>query len=69
TDEIYQAVVEAKLSKNEHAAKNALAKCKTGWDTPEKAIAWMRLYRGWRDIDKTTVAQAAKQANEGNIPS
>jgi hypothetical protein len=37
TDEIYQAVVEAKLSKNEHAAKNALAKCKTGWDTPEKA--------------------------------
>lgn len=69
TEEIYQAVVDAKLSQNVHAAMNALKKCKTGYDTPEKAIAWMRLYRGWRDKDdKTTVTQAAKQANAGEAP-
>jgi hypothetical protein len=44
-----------------------LAKCKTGYDTPEKAIAWMTLYRGWKDMGGT-VAQSAKQANEGNEP-
>jgi recombination protein RecT len=66
-DEIYQAVVDAGLSENIHAAKNALKRCKTGFDTPEKAIAWMTFYRGWKDMGGT-VAQAAKQANEGNKP-
>ena len=40
---IYDEVVEAKLSENVHAAKNSLQNhCKTGYDTPEKAIAWMK---------------------------
>lgn len=68
TDEIYQAVVDAKLSENVHAAKTTLTKyCKTGYATEEKSLAWFRLYRGWKDTGKTT-AQAAKEANEGNIP-
>jgi phage recombination protein Bet len=67
TEELYQAVVDAGLSENIHAAKNALKRCKTGYDTPEKAIEWMRLYRGWKDMGGT-VAQAAKQANAGEKP-
>ena len=67
TEEIYQAVVDAKLSENIYAAKNALAKCKTGYETSEKAIAWMTSYRGFRDMGGT-VAQAAKQANAGEVP-
>ena len=67
-EEIYQAVVDAKLSENVHAAKTTLTKyCKTGYGTEEKALAWFRLYRGWKDTEETT-AQAAKLANEGNIP-
>jgi hypothetical protein len=49
TADVYQAVVDAKLSENTHSARNALNKCRTGYDTPEKAIAWMRKYRGKRD--------------------
>ena len=67
TDEIYQAVVDAKLSENIHAAKKTLAKCKTGYSDTGMAIAWMTLYRGWRDMGGT-VAQAAKQANNGEVP-
>lgn len=67
TEAIYQAVVDAKLSENIHAAKKAIAKCKTGYETPEKAIAWMTAYRGFRDMGGT-VAQAAKQVNEGKTP-
>ena len=66
-EDIYQAVVDAKLSENIHAAKKALGKCKTGYETPEQAIAWMTLYRGWRDMGGT-VAQAAKSANAGEVP-
>lgn len=66
--DVYQAVVDAKLSENEHAAKGALQNyCKTGYDTEEKAIAWMRLYRGWKDMDKTT-SEAADLANAGETP-
>jgi hypothetical protein len=66
--DIYQAVEDAKLSTNAHAAKAALQNyCKTGYDTEEKAIAWMRLYRGWKDSDKTT-QEAADLANEGKVP-
>jgi recombination protein RecT len=67
TEEIYQSVVDAKLSENIHAAKKTLAKCKTGYETPEKAIEWMRAYRGFRDMGGT-VAQAAKNANAGETP-
>jgi len=67
-DAIYQAVVDAKLSENIHAAKSTLQKyCQTGFDTEEKALAWMKLFRGWRDTDKTP-EQAAKEANAGNVP-
>ena len=66
--DIFTAVYEAKLSTNAHAAKAALMNyCKTGYDTEEKAIAWMRLYRGWKDSDKTT-QEAADLANTGEVP-
>jgi hypothetical protein len=66
TGEIYAAVVEADLSENEHAAMNALGKCKTGWQTTEKALAWMKVYRAWRDMGKES-DEAAENANE-NVP-
>ena len=66
-DEIYQAVVDAKLSENIHSAKKALNRCNTGYSDTGMAIAWMTLYRGWRDMGGT-VAQAAKQANNGEVP-
>ena len=67
TEAIYQAVVDASLSQNIHSAKNALDKCKTGYSDLGMAIAWMTLYRGWRDMGEK-VAQAAKQANNGEVP-
>lgn len=66
TTERYQAVVDAELAENVHSAKNALNKCKTGYDTDEKAIAWMRLYRGNRDAGKNS-DEAAELANKGKI--
>lgn len=66
--DLYQAVVDAKLSENVHAAKNALQSyCTTGYDTPEKAVAWMKLYRGWRDSGLEPV-EAAAYANNGKPP-
>lgn len=64
---IYQAVVDASLSENVFAAKKALEGCATGYDTPEKAVAWMRSYRAWRDsgADGKT---AAAHANKGELP-
>jgi hypothetical protein len=65
---VYDAIVEAGLSENVHAAKNALQNyCRTGYDTTEKAIAWMRMYRGWKDLDLTTIEAGAK-ANLGESP-
>jgi hypothetical protein len=65
---IHQAVVDANLSENVHAAKNALQTyCTTGYDTSDKAVAWMKLYRGWRDAGKTAPQSAAK-ANNGEAP-
>lgn len=66
-DQVYQAVVNAGLAENVFAAKNALGKCKTGWDTPEKALGWMRSYRGWRDTGLDT-KQSAEKANLGEKP-
>lgn len=65
---IFKAVVEAGLSENEIAAKNALQNyCKTGYDTQEKANNWMKAYRGWKDSGLTTV-EAAEKANAGEMP-
>jgi len=66
-EQIYQAVVDAKLSENIHAARNTLNHCTTGYETPERAVAWMKLYRGFRDMGGTP-EQAAKEANAGNVP-
>jgi hypothetical protein len=63
-ENIYQATVDAGLFENIHEAKNALAKCNTGYDTPEKAIAWSKLYRGWREMGAEP-KQAAEYANNG----
>lgn len=65
--DVYQAVIDAHLSENEYSAKNALKLCATGYDTPEKAIAWMRLYRGWRDTGADSKTAAA-HANMGELP-
>jgi len=64
---IYQAVVDAGLAENVHAARKVLDRCKTGYNTPEKAIAFMRLYRGHKDSGKDTEA-AIELANSGVVP-
>jgi hypothetical protein len=65
---IYEAIVEAKLSENVHAARTTLQNyCRTGYDTEKKAIAWFTLYRAWRDSDKTP-QEAAEKANKGEKP-
>jgi hypothetical protein len=67
-DEIYLAIVEAGLSENKHSAKSTLTNyCRTGYATAEQAIAWMRLYRGHRDQDRTP-PEAAELANKGVAP-
>jgi hypothetical protein len=66
--DIYQAIVDAGYADNIHSAKNALQNyCKTGYDTAEKAVKWMKAYRAWRDMDKTP-QEAGKLANEGKMP-
>lgn len=65
---VFDAIVEAGYSDNAHAAKALMQNyCKTGYDTNQKAVDWARLYRGWKDIGKTTV-EAADLANEGKTP-
>ena len=67
-DTVYQAVVDAGLSENVHAAKETLNRyCKTGYSSVEQAIAWMRLYRGWRELGGDP-KQAAEAANKGEEP-
>jgi len=61
--DVYQSIVDVGLAENIHEARNCLNKCKTGYDTPEKAVAWMRIYRGERDGGKNPI-EAAKVANE-----
>ena len=69
TTSVYQAVVDANLSENEHSAKNALNKCRTGYDTPEKAIAWMRQYRAARDeADGQRRSSSSQQPTQPNHP-
>lgn len=65
--EIYQAVIEAGKAQAVYDARGALGKCSTGWTTPELAIQWMTLYRGWRDTGLKSDDAAAK-ANAGEKP-
>lgn len=65
--DIYLALVDAKLSPNIHEAREALKYCKTGWETPEKACAWKKVYNAWRDMGGD-VKQAAESANNGEVP-
>ena len=67
SDYMCQAIVDAKLSVNVHAAKAALKYCTIDDPSTEEAVAWMRLYRGWKDLGMTTQV-AADGANEGKIP-
>ncbi len=66
-DYLHQAIVDAKLSVNVHAAQAALSYCTIEDLSTEEAVAWMRLYRGWKDLDKTT-QEAADLANKGEVP-
>ena len=66
--DVFDAVVAAKLAVNAHAARAVLQNyCRTGYDTDEKAIDWVRIYRAWKDLDLTTTEAAAK-ANAGESP-
>ncbi|KKL23680.1 hypothetical protein LCGC14_2422940 [marine sediment metagenome] len=67
SDYMCQAIVDAKLSVNVHAAQAALKYCTIDDPSTEEAVAWMRLYRGWKDSDKTT-QEAADRANKGETP-
>ena len=67
--DVFDAVVAAGLSVNAHAARAALQNyCRTGYDTDEKAIAWMRKYRGWKEDHDLTTTEAAAKANAGEMP-
>ena len=50
------------------SAKGALGKCTTGWETPAKAEAWLRVYRQWRN-KKLNPDDAAAKANAGETPA
>lgn len=68
-DGVYQAIVDAGLSENTSAAKSTLTRyCKTGYGDPEKAVAWFRLFRGWRDTN-LEAPEAASKANAGEVPA
>ena len=64
---IYAAIVAAGLAENEFSAKGALAKAKPAQTTHEGAVAWMKMYRGWRDIGADS-NKAAEYANKGEMP-
>jgi hypothetical protein len=66
-DEIYAAVIDAGAAPDVFSAKGALAKCTTGWDTPAKAEAWLKIYRQWR-AKKTSSDESAEHANNGELP-
>lgn len=61
------AIVDAGYAENNFAAINALKHCTIDNFTEKEALEWMKLYRGWRDMGGS-VKQAAKAANEGEVP-
>lgn len=62
--DVYEFLVAEGLSPDVKDAKSVLGKCRTGYDTFEKAIEWMKLYNMALDSGGTT-AQAVKIANKG----
>lgn len=60
--EIEYEIVDLGLAENFHAARNALKHCET-----DDQIAFMRAYRGWRDMG-ADVKQASDYANAGEAP-
>ena len=61
------AIIDTGLSDNGYAVAGALKKATSDISTPDLAIAWYRLYRGWRDLDNSS-DEAAKKANAGETP-
>ena len=62
------ALVEAGICENNAAAATLLNKyIPAEFKTPEKLVAWGKLYRGWRDLGKA-VEEALKLATEGQTP-
>jgi len=61
------AVIKAGLAENEFAASGALVKSNPRPKNTEASIAWMRLYRGWRDVGVDS-DPAAQFANDGKAP-
>ena len=64
---MFKSIVDAGYSENVFAAEKALQHCTIENYTEKEALAWMKLYRGWRDMDGS-VKQAAASANEGEVP-
>jgi recombination protein RecT len=65
--DVLDQIVELHLSENRHAAEKALQKANPSYDTDDKKVAWMRVYRGWRDAGSNS-NDAAKAANSGQMP-
>jgi len=62
--DIYQALVDAKISDSVFAAKSLLQNhCKTGYDTIEKAVSWGKRYREAKESGDLTTVEAADIAN------
>ena len=61
------AVIKAGLAQNEFAVRGALVKCEPRPKNTEAAVAWMRLYRAWRDVGVDS-DPSAKKANAGETP-
>jgi recombination protein RecT len=67
TVDMAQAVMDAGLTDNAFSARGSLKKAIVDIGTPEKAVAWARLYYGWRDGGVESDEAAAK-ANAGEVP-
>ena len=65
--DVFAECVEAGYFANIHEAKNAFKRCKTGYNTPDKALAWAKAYRAFRDQDMHP-EKAAYEANQGKMP-
>ena len=63
----HDAIIKAGSAQNEFAVKGALAKCEPRPKNTEAAVAWMRLYRAWRDVG-VDPDPSAKKANAGETP-
>jgi hypothetical protein len=63
-----QALVDAGICENNNAAATLLNKhVPHEVNTPDKLIPWGKLYRGWRDLNKS-VEEAVQLATKGEVP-